>query len=220
MNQGDFNHLLKRRYEQMVSVLSSKGEEYASEEDVTESFKSQAELSIHNTPAGIGWELLVKHLYSVRRIIKEHEKDGTVPSREFIDEKFGDAINYLVLIESLLVEEMPPVAAAEEEERMTAKEMLSLIDELIDDMVEEMPAPVKEEGGEYIVSSEWLVGRIYAREFISKGLLEAVAIMIDYLYRQKREGTPAGEAIRATGFPDVDRMYEYCMNKTSDNEEK
>lgn len=104
MNSQDFKKLLERRFERSRSVLMKKNEEYGTGQDVLESFKEQADFSMHQEPTSIGWELLVKHLYSVRRIIAEYECDDTVPSQEMIDEKFGDAINYLMLLEALFKE--------------------------------------------------------------------------------------------------------------------
>lgn len=106
MKHEEFEKLCKRRYDQSYKVLVEKGKEYATSEDAMESFKSQAELSMHKTPMGIGWELMVKHLYSVRRIIAEHEANLKLPSQEMLDEKFGDAINYLILIEALFSEKI------------------------------------------------------------------------------------------------------------------
>lgn len=104
MTSQDFKLLIERRQDQSVNTLVRKNLEYGTQTDMLESFKEQAQLSLHNTPMGIGWELMVKHLYSVRRIIREYEETGKIPSQEMIDEKFGDAINYLILIEALFEE--------------------------------------------------------------------------------------------------------------------
>ena len=58
-------------------------------------------MSMHNTPPAVAWELLVKHLYSIRRMVSEFEATGMPPTTALTDEKIGDAINYLVLIEAL-----------------------------------------------------------------------------------------------------------------------
>jgi hypothetical protein len=104
MNQENFKKLLERRHALSAEVLNKKNIEYGTDIDMLESFKEQAEISIHNTPMAIGWELLVKHLYSVRRIIREYEEHGKIPDQAMIDEKFGDAVNYLILIEALFKE--------------------------------------------------------------------------------------------------------------------
>lgn len=104
MTPEQFKELHDRRVNLSAKVLNKKNLEYGTNIDMLESFKEQAEFSIHNSPMGIGWELLVKHLYSVRRIVREYEQHGRIPDQDTIDEKFGDAINYLILIEALFKE--------------------------------------------------------------------------------------------------------------------
>ena len=106
MNLEELNKLLTERYYKSKEVLISKNKEYGQVDDVLESFNEQAQISMHNEPTSIGWELLVKHLYSVRRMIREYENEGRIPDQDMIDEKFGDAINYLILIEALFKEDL------------------------------------------------------------------------------------------------------------------
>ena len=101
MNIEEFNELLEQRFEKTCNVLVVKNKEYGLDEDVLHSFRDQADMSMHNTPPAVAWELLVKHLYSIRRMVSEFEATGMPPTTELTDEKIGDAINYLVLIEAL-----------------------------------------------------------------------------------------------------------------------
>ena len=101
MNIEKFNELLEQRFEKTRNVLVVKNKEYGLDEDVLHSFRDQADMSMHNTPPAVAWELLVKHLYSIRRMVSEFEATGMPPTTELTDEKIGDAINYLVLIEAL-----------------------------------------------------------------------------------------------------------------------
>lgn len=106
------NHLTFEEFEEIVSrrakltweTLVKKGKEYATADRAMDSFHAQAEFSMHNQPTSVAWELMVKHLYSVRRLIQEYEVEGKIPSQYMIDEKIGDAINYLILIEGLFKE--------------------------------------------------------------------------------------------------------------------
>jgi hypothetical protein len=107
MKPEKFQTLHVRRSQLSYEVLVEKAKEYGQDHDILESFKEQCKLSIHNTPMGIGWELMVKHLYSIKRIITEYESESKLPTQEMIDEKFGDAINYLILIEALFSEANP-----------------------------------------------------------------------------------------------------------------
>jgi len=106
------NHLTFEQFEEIVSrrakltweTLVKKGKEYATVDRAMDSFHDQAQFSMHEQPTSVAWELMVKHLYSVRRLIKEYETDNKIPSQYMIDEKIGDAINYLILIEALFKE--------------------------------------------------------------------------------------------------------------------
>jgi hypothetical protein len=104
MTTEELNKLVTERYYKSKDVLVSKGKEYGEIQDTLKSFKEQVDFSLHQEPTTVAWELMVKHLYSVRRIINEYECEDIIPSQEMIDEKFGDAINYLILIEALFIE--------------------------------------------------------------------------------------------------------------------
>lgn len=104
MTTEELNKLVTERYYKSKDVLVSKGKEYGEIHDTLKSFKEQADFSLHQEPTTVAWELMVKHLYSVRRIINEYECEDIIPSQEIIDEKFGDAINYLILIEAMFQE--------------------------------------------------------------------------------------------------------------------
>lgn len=104
MTVEELNKLVTERYYKSKEVLISKNKEYGQTHDVLESFRHQAAFSMHAEPTSVAWELMVKHLYSVRRIIAEYECEGILPDPDMIDEKFGDAINYLMLTEALFKE--------------------------------------------------------------------------------------------------------------------
>jgi len=105
MNRKRFNHILQHRIEKSQEVFGIKNNEYANEEEVFANFKDGAGISYHNTPEKYGWELLVKHLQSIKDIIANTEK-GKLPTKSILEEKFSDAHNYLYLIEGMLVEKI------------------------------------------------------------------------------------------------------------------
>ena len=78
-----------------------KGREYANEENAFHNFIKAKGLSFHNCREKIAWEYSVKHLQSIKDIIQEVDKGG-IPSPSAVEEKIGDAINYLILIEAML----------------------------------------------------------------------------------------------------------------------
>lgn len=101
MNQKDFNNLVESTMESCKNVLVKKRDEYVNEPsiDVLSNFKNNADLSIVGTPEGIAWELMTKHLQSIKDYC-----EGRKVSSEVLDEKIGDAINYLVLIKAIICE--------------------------------------------------------------------------------------------------------------------
>lgn len=101
MNQNDFNDLVESTMESCKKTLVKKREEYVIDlaADVLSNFKNNAELSIAGTPEGIGWELMTKHLQSIKDYC-----EGRKVGSEVLDEKIGDAINYLVLIKAVISE--------------------------------------------------------------------------------------------------------------------
>jgi hypothetical protein len=101
MNQNDFKILVESTMESCKKTLVKKREEYVNDPniDVLSNFKNNAELSIVGTPEGIGWELMTKHLQSIKDYC-----EGRKVGSEVLDEKIGDAINYLVLIKAVISE--------------------------------------------------------------------------------------------------------------------
>jgi hypothetical protein len=104
MNLENFNQLLESRFEKTRSILIEKNKEYGLTEDVLHSFRKQADFSLHNTGPSVCWELMVKHLYSVRKMVTDFEATGMPPTEELTNEKIGDTINYLILLEAMFKE--------------------------------------------------------------------------------------------------------------------
>lgn len=83
-------------------MLASKACEYASDEDRLHNFKAAAELE-GDTPAEALRGMLRKHWVSIADLVWS-DTIGEKPSFAMIDEKIGDAVNYLILLEALLKE--------------------------------------------------------------------------------------------------------------------
>lgn len=84
-------------------VLSSKSKEYSKATDKHYNFKRAAEV-LRKTPETALWGMYLKHFISIQDIVEKIEKTGEVPSKEILDEKFGDAINYMILLKTLILE--------------------------------------------------------------------------------------------------------------------
>lgn len=101
MTSEEFEKILNFRLNSIQNVLGSKAKEYAVG-DRLYNFKRAAEIS-RTSPAQALKGMFMKHLVSVLDLI-----EGNLPMSEyFINEKIGDAINYLILLEAILKEVKP-----------------------------------------------------------------------------------------------------------------
>ena len=98
MTNKEFNIILEQRIMNIQITLMSKGNEYGTT-DRLHNFKVAARID-NETPLQSAWGMFKKHLVSIIDI-----KDGLKPiSDDIINEKFGDAINYLILMEAIIKE--------------------------------------------------------------------------------------------------------------------
>jgi len=102
MKHEDFSILLDERLEKTRDTMGTKGDGYRSEDDQFHNFKA-AGRKRNITPEDALMGMKVKHDVSVDDIVKNLDK-GILPTRKLIDEKIGDEIVYLTLLEGLLVE--------------------------------------------------------------------------------------------------------------------
>jgi len=103
VTRENFDKVVKARVDKILKVLASKGAEYSgSGDDRLHNFKVAARIS-GETPEKSLWGMLMKHVVSVIDIIDDLDR-GIVASKERVDEKVGDTINYLILLEGLLEE--------------------------------------------------------------------------------------------------------------------
>ena len=104
MKQDDFAALLQRRLDKIQETLVSKRAEYAAPEDVLHNFKKGAAI-LRCTPAECCVSYLTKHLVSIFDIMDEIGKGVHRDNRaEQVDEKIGDALVYLILLEAIIME--------------------------------------------------------------------------------------------------------------------
>lgn len=103
MNHEIFDVILNRRLTIIKKVLASKAKEYATH-DRFHNFKQAANMD-DETPERALKGMWKKHLVSVFDMIDNLDR-GIVPTEKLIDEKIGDSINYLILLEGLLRERL------------------------------------------------------------------------------------------------------------------
>lgn len=100
MRNADFQAILEYCFDEEKKLIGVKADDYASNGDRLANFKSGASFT-GLSPRKTLWGYLAKHLSSVKEIV-----DGKTVSRAILREKIGDARNYLLLLEALVLEEM------------------------------------------------------------------------------------------------------------------
>jgi hypothetical protein len=103
MTHDEFNELLIARMGKMKHVLSMKAAEYAPGLDRLRNFRVAARYNAE-TPERALWGMLKKHLASISDLIDALPNNSA--SMEIWDEKIGNTINYLVLLEALVNERL------------------------------------------------------------------------------------------------------------------
>lgn len=105
MNRKDFSNYVDFVKERTSNVLQKKGDEYSYNAGAFENFEEGVQISLANTREGVAWGYVTKQIQSVRALIREVDTGKTDHlTAELIDEKFGDVINYMILIEAMLKE--------------------------------------------------------------------------------------------------------------------
>lgn len=105
MTAEDFDTLiLNRRLELTRMVLARKAGEYATTIDRLHNFKRAAAMT-GQTPLKACVGMMVKHLVSVFDLVDA----AAMPSTSVLDEKIGDSVNYLILLEALFVDRQQEV---------------------------------------------------------------------------------------------------------------
>jgi hypothetical protein len=102
MTSALFDDIVKQRLEKIQSLLLKKRAEYAPEGgDRLHNFRRAAAM-LNCSPEHALVGMWVKHVISILDIVDDIGRK--VPSLEMIDEKLGDAVNYLILLEAMLKE--------------------------------------------------------------------------------------------------------------------
>ena len=103
MTSFNFDTVVEDRVQKIAKILSHKAREYAADEDRFHNFNTAAR--IDNTyPERALKGMWMKHLVSVFDLIDWAEAASHKITGELIDEKIGDAINYLILLEGMLLQ--------------------------------------------------------------------------------------------------------------------
>ena len=101
MNNEQFEDVFNNRIFECRSVMSRKSSEYASNDDKLHNFKVAAQLQGCSEERALGG-FLAKHIVSIFDLINS---EHYVP-KSIWDEKIGDALNYLFLLDAMVAEKM------------------------------------------------------------------------------------------------------------------
>lgn len=100
MNSEEFEQILTSRVGSIVLTLSSKAKEYASGGDRLHNFKVAARI-MNKSPEEALQGMMIKHLVSVFDLIDDRLENTSA----MVNEKIGDTINYLILLEAIFAEQ-------------------------------------------------------------------------------------------------------------------
>lgn len=100
--QERFDALLKRRLKKTQDTLQSKAAMYASANNRLHNFDVAARV-LNCTPEQALEGMMMKHFVSVLDLVQWTETQPQRITTSLVDEKIGDTINYLILLEALLL---------------------------------------------------------------------------------------------------------------------
>ena len=108
MTDEDFDVIVERRVEKTREILGKKAEEYARGDRLSNFKKAAAAMGCTPEKALVG--MWMKHVISIIDLVNDLEME-VVAAEEMWDEKIGDAINYLVLLEGLVKERLTTITS-------------------------------------------------------------------------------------------------------------
>lgn len=106
MDNYDFNTVVEHRISSIREVLLKKAAEYARNGDRLHNFKRASAIE-QCSPVMALRGFLTKHIVSIYDMIDDCEA-GCKARPDIWNEKIGDAINYLILLEALITETHAP----------------------------------------------------------------------------------------------------------------
>lgn len=114
MTNKEFEVVVKNCIGSIQKVLGNKAKEYASKEDRLHNFNKAKDLMRCKTREYALLGMLNKHLVSVIDIVMNYENFNAVPTKEVLEEKIGDTINYMILLKACFLEDAYSKAKKEE----------------------------------------------------------------------------------------------------------
>lgn len=107
MTRNEFiSDVVAKRLQLITDTLARKGNEYSADGTAFHNFEHGCTIAFAKNREVYAWDLMCKHLQSIKDMIDTVSISNAhnLPTEVTIEEKIGDAINYLILIEGMLKE--------------------------------------------------------------------------------------------------------------------
>lgn len=102
MTNEIFNEVTAERVRMCIDVMCKKSDEYATDNDKLHNFKVAASLQGCSDIKALGG-MMCKHTVSIYDLINDFEAGKDI-SIDLWNEKIGDSINYLLLLNAMVIE--------------------------------------------------------------------------------------------------------------------
>lgn len=102
MNNSTFNKVTEERLQACIDVMCKKSNEYSTDNDKLHNFKVAGSIQGCSDIKALGG-MMCKHTVSIYDLINDFENGKDIPI-ELWNEKIGDSINYLLLLNALVIE--------------------------------------------------------------------------------------------------------------------
>lgn len=102
MNNSTFNKITEERLQSCIDVMCHKSNEYSTESDRLHNFKVAGSIQGCSAIKALGG-MMCKHTVSVYDLINDFELGKDI-SLDIWNEKIGDSINYLLLLNAMVIE--------------------------------------------------------------------------------------------------------------------
>lgn len=109
MKRDEFIKSTEDALEQLMKILNYKGREYSTIDNTFANFENAVGISMCNTREGVLWHYMLKHVVSIKDMVQELELGGQFSknyTEDYVNEKIGDNINYLLLLRAMLLERL------------------------------------------------------------------------------------------------------------------
>jgi len=100
--QEQFDEIIEDTLAKIKEVLITKGKEYRRNNDVFHNFNEGARIT-GQTREEVLWGFALKHFISIQDIKNDIKLGLKKPTKELLDEKYGDLINYLLLEKASII---------------------------------------------------------------------------------------------------------------------